>query len=440
LREGSIALALALAACGRSEYEVRVVVPGDVGRAVRVEVAVIGACSDLVVPGEPPPSPILLAAVTDRENPRIGGLAGGRYGLAARAFAENCTVFAAGCADVDVEADGEGTLVVELSEIPPRACEQGESCVDERCAPTAGDGGPGDDGGTREVGVVAELDLDDVVTDIATSGSLAAVAISVGGVALVDVEDPTQPVVLSTVPTEGTAVGVSLGDLLFIADDLAGIHVVSVVDPQSPSVYTLRLGGVLGVAAPPAGEGPEAILVTRAMDVIVYDTSMLSQLDYRGAWGGWYVTDAAWFGNYGVTVSETLAKLDTTPDDPEPIDSRQFGKDLPATALAVTASVAWVALGDQGARAYDLLGLDLPELATAEVTGTVDDIAAAGDVVVVVSSAGLEILDADARPVAPVIATVPVAAPSTVALIDGHALVGSGRRLVVVDLGPGPTR
>lgn len=434
-----LVLALVHGACERSEYEVRVIVPGD-REAVRVEVGLIASCEEVGVPGSPLPSPILLAAVGDGESPRLGGVAGGSYGLAGRAFAEGCLVFAAGCKDVRLEADGEGTLTLELAAIEPRPCPEGERCTDERCVPSEEpelDAGTGDDAGpTREPAVVAQLELDDVITALDAFGDLAAVGISVGGVALVDVGDPSVPRVVATVPTDGSAVSVSLGELLFVIDDLRGILMVDVTTPESPVVFTYAISGVNGVVAPPRGEGrPDAIIVPRDLEVRVYDASNPETLLSIGVWDGWDVVDAAWFGQYGVVVSEAISTFDARLNTPATLESRTFGDPVTATAISVSSSVAWVALGAGGLRAYDLLVEGLPEVATADTTGIVQDVAAARDVVVAVGSAGLEVVDGSVRPSAPVVASVPVVTPSRVALTSGHALVGSGRDLVIVDLG-----
>ncbi len=82
------------------------------------------------------------------------------------------------------------------------------------------------------------------VEDIVVSGDLAYVAAAEAGLVILDVTDPTAPVVVGSVDTPGWAFGVDVvGGLAYVGDGPAGFRIVDVSDPAAP---TLR-----GVSATP---------------------------------------------------------------------------------------------------------------------------------------------------------------------------------------------
>jgi len=140
----ALGAAAALGCSERGEYSVTVRLPGDPARAARVEVAVLPSCDDVETPGD---EPVLALRVTDAPGGEaLGTVPIGRHALYARAWEADCTLYAAGCAPFEVEADTRGSIAVELREIPPRGCPAGESCDEGRCTPGA-DAGP--DAGSR---------------------------------------------------------------------------------------------------------------------------------------------------------------------------------------------------------------------------------------------------------------------------------------------------
>lgn len=158
LRWLSCALLLA-AACGDDGSGYRVLVRfGDdalAERTERIEVALIGACDELAR-GAPPPSTARRLEVERGETPAaFGEVEAGTAGLYARGFDEDtCSVVAAGCATVELEEGGSGTLVVQIDAIPERGCPGGTQCVAGSCTSVGGvDAGPArDDGGSRDAG------------------------------------------------------------------------------------------------------------------------------------------------------------------------------------------------------------------------------------------------------------------------------------------------
>lgn len=148
---------LALAACEDGGYDLVVHVPDDASRAAVVEVAVLGSCSEVQDPGEAADAPIRTVAVSGARSEPIGWLAEGSYGLHGRAWDSDCFLYAGGCSPARIEDGGSGTLDVFLAALPPRGCDDDETCSGGRCLPpdTATDGGPEPD---VDAGLDAEVD------------------------------------------------------------------------------------------------------------------------------------------------------------------------------------------------------------------------------------------------------------------------------------------
>jgi hypothetical protein len=71
------------------------------------------------------------------------------------------------------------------------------------------------------------------------------VADGAGGLQIVDVTDPTAPVIVGARSTQTSAVGLSLvGDLVYVADRSSGMHVIDAGDPTAPILIgSIRLDG-----------------------------------------------------------------------------------------------------------------------------------------------------------------------------------------------------
>ena len=141
---GTIALG-AIACEEGGGYPVLVHRPGDAVRAARVDLSVLSSCGEIRSLGDDPVSP--WRVIDAEDGSVIGNLPAGRFGLYARAFQDDCALYAAACAPFDVEAGGEGTIEVFLTEVPTRTCGPEASCAAGRCEGGADAGEP--DGGTR---------------------------------------------------------------------------------------------------------------------------------------------------------------------------------------------------------------------------------------------------------------------------------------------------
>ena len=85
--------------------------------------------------------------------------------------------------------------------------------------------------------VVGRLSLPGTQTRIVADGSRAYLAGGAAGVHIVDVSNPTSPTLLGTLDTTGTAQGLAVsGARLYVADGKAGLLVADVSDPARPKV------------------------------------------------------------------------------------------------------------------------------------------------------------------------------------------------------------
>ena len=153
---------LVLCSCDAGSYQISVAFEPSslVADAVRVELAVIADC-DAQTLGSVAAAPVLTTALRRMDVPMpLGALPPGSYGLYGRATNAECTVMAAGCAPIVVEAGGSGLLEVTLRAQTGVPCPSGTSCSVGECV-AGGDAGVVD-AGPRDAGVcTADGECDD---------------------------------------------------------------------------------------------------------------------------------------------------------------------------------------------------------------------------------------------------------------------------------------
>ena len=129
------------------EVSVRVYVPAADTLARRVEVAVVATCAEVADDlGADPEAPLQVVEALVASPEPLGLLPEGGYGLYARAWREDCILYAAGCDSFRIP-DEDGIVDVALATIATHACGPGDSCVDDRCVPDAD--APEPDAGAR---------------------------------------------------------------------------------------------------------------------------------------------------------------------------------------------------------------------------------------------------------------------------------------------------
>jgi hypothetical protein len=86
-----------------------------------------------------------------------------------------------------------------------------------------------------EVEILAELELPDIAADIEVRDGIAYIAALNAGLLMVDVAEPTSPVLVGRLDTPGKARRVALdGDIALIADLGGGLRIVDIGDPEAP--------------------------------------------------------------------------------------------------------------------------------------------------------------------------------------------------------------
>jgi hypothetical protein len=152
---GALAALLGAAGC-QGTYTVTVAFDDDAlrSRASGVEVSFVGSCEGLPGDGEAPVDPsVLVEFAAGERSAELGEIAPGPHGVYARVRDDGCTVYAAGCAEVVLEAGGSGELVVHVGPVDGPACEPAERCAEGLCV----DGGPD---GDADVDTDADADAD----------------------------------------------------------------------------------------------------------------------------------------------------------------------------------------------------------------------------------------------------------------------------------------
>jgi hypothetical protein len=127
----------------------------------------------------------------------------------------------------------------------------------------------------------------------ATDGSVALVANSFSGLQVVDVTDPSHPILAATLDTPGEAVDVAIrGEFGFVADGQTGLLIVDLTDPYAPVVVATV--DTPGVARAVCLEGDWAYVADMEAGVQVVDISDPRLASLAASFcPGFYVLDIA---------------------------------------------------------------------------------------------------------------------------------------------------
>ncbi|MBI2893424.1 MAG: hypothetical protein HYY06_07715 [Deltaproteobacteria bacterium] len=478
---------LAVAACSEDAYRVLVHVPAPSDRATRVEVSVIGSCGEVVTLGDPPSEPISQSEVSGDAPAPLGALEPGAYGLYARAWDGQCSLYAAGCSPARVEAGGSGPLDVFLARIAERGCAAGQTCADGVCVgpDASGDSGldAGSDGGSDggsdarsdsgsdggpdaadpcaevrcpdrqtcrggacfpecEPAIVGSVDTLGEAFGVAVSGTTAYVAASTAGLVVVDVSDPAAPVRLGDVDM-GWAAGLAVREpWAFVAADSSGLLTVDVSDPMAPII----VGQVDTVSETEAVAlaGNLALVATSGEGLTIAD------VEFPGDPSGVSTVEAEPPGDVdGVAVSGNLAFIGCSSSGLQIVDfgnpneayvAAQLETPGDADDVVLLGSYAFVADDEQGVVVVDVEVTDEPDdVATVALAGSAEGLATLDDLVLVAAQDPdfLHVIDASDPPNAEVIASVEMPHNAEgLAVWGGYAYVADkAGGLVVVDLG-----
>jgi hypothetical protein len=186
---------------------------------------------------------------------------------------------------------------------------------------------------TGEIAILAELELPDIISDIEVRDGIAYIAASNAGLLVVDVAEPTSPVLVGRVDTPGNAIRVALdGDLALIADHRGGLRLVDIGDPESPRELSSMVDDYAVVEAVPIGgyayvatfDAIRIIDISRPSDpvslgsfqpntfinvITIHENLALIGTSYRGLqiYDATHPTDPVWLGEYNNVEDEYKA-------------------------------------------------------------------------------------------------------------------------------------
>jgi len=247
-----------------------------------------------------------------------------------------------------------------------------------------------------DVSLVGSCDTPSYATGVALAGDYAYVADNASGLQVVDISDPTNPVLAGNYDTPNYAHDVAIaGDYAFVADRDSGLQIIDVSDPTNPSwaggydaptyIYGVTLAGNRAYLA--AHDGGLVVLdisdPTNPVWVGSYDTSGYSQ-DVAIAGDYAYVAD----GSSGLQVIDI-----SDPANPVSVGSH----DTPgyANAVVISGDYAYVSDSSGGLQVVDINDPTTPVLAgSCGTTNDASGVAVAGDrAYLAVGSAGLQVVD-----------------------------------------------
>ncbi|MBK7189059.1 MAG: T9SS type A sorting domain-containing protein [bacterium] len=245
--------------------------------------------------------------------------------------------------------------------------------------------------------LAATLDTPGEAVDVAIRGEFGFVADGQTGLLIVDLTDPYAPVVVATVDTPGVARAVCLeGDWAYVADMEAGVQVVDISDPHLASLAASFCPGsyVLDIAV----GGHKAYIAANSDGLLVVDVRDPLHAQFEGAVDGiWHVQTVATGGNYVYAASGFSADIDIVEigalSSPRLVQTMY----LPDDCVDVTAvdSRLYVASSEAGLLVYDVSELDAIQLVGGvDTPGYAYGTAVAGGLAVVADfDRGLHVID-----------------------------------------------
>ncbi|MCP4545287.1 MAG: T9SS type A sorting domain-containing protein [bacterium] len=202
---------------------------------------------------------------------------------------------------------------------------------------------------------IGALDTAGAALDIALAGDIACVAAGEAGLQIIDITTPGTPLLIDTCDTPSSAQGVAIaGDLVLVADDDRGLQIIDITDPAHPAI----IGAI---------NTPDSAL------------------------------DIAVAGNYALIADgdSGLQVIDIT----DPAHPAGVGTiDTPGTACGITLAgdLACVADGASGLRLFDITDPTLPvPIGTCDTPGAALGVGISGDLVLVAMVGGLGLVDID---------------------------------------------
>lgn len=136
MRLFSLACTVACCGCEGDGYRILVMFDpaGLADEVALVEVSVVAACPPADLVGEAPIGALRTVQIREGvSTPALGAVPAGSYALHAIGRDADCTIVAAGCTAVAVEAEGTGSFTIVARELAGAGCQVPERCVDATC-------------------------------------------------------------------------------------------------------------------------------------------------------------------------------------------------------------------------------------------------------------------------------------------------------------------
>jgi hypothetical protein len=267
---------------------------------------------------------------------------------------------------------------------------------------------------------VGSFDTPGLANAVAVDGDHAFIADETYGLQIIDISDPTTPLLLDNVDTPGYARGLAVaGNHVFVADEYQGLQVIDITDPT---------GGLLigayntpGFAADVAVAGDHAFVADDSQGLIVIDITDPSNPTLAGSYdtpGAAYALELV--ANYAYVADALTLQVIDISDPTSPILAGSYDTADYAIGIAVDGDFAYVAVGENGLQIVDISDPTSPTLAGyLDTAGWVYDVFLVGDhAYLAAGDAGLLVVD--------------VSDPTSPALTDSQDTVGSAHGVAVV--------
>ncbi len=246
---------------------------------------------------------------------------------------------------------------------------------------------------------LASVPLAGTAVDVAVSGDFVWVALTTGGVQVVDLSDPASPVLRGAVGTGGPASRVILpgGAFGYVADGDGGLAILAVGDPDAPTVMgsVATPGGAWGVAVS-GGLGFVAGAEQGLRVVDVNDPRAPQEIGAYDMVAGQAFSVAVEPGDFACVADGTLGFL--TVDISDPANPSWVGyHDVPGVALdvALHGTTALVAAAEEGLQLLSVADpTNIGFFSEFTTEGPAYAVALVGDLAVVAEgSSGIELVD-----------------------------------------------
>lgn len=197
--------------------------------------------------------------------------------------------------------------------------------------------------------------LPDAIWGVTVSGNYVYVAAYTGGLQIIDVSDPTNPLRVGAYDTPGSAVGVAVsGNHAYVADYYSGLEIIDITNPASP--FLAGSYDTVGVAVAVAVSGYYAYVADDWAGIEIINISNPATPILTGGYNtGGHVRGVAVYGNYVCAADSDLGMPVINVSNPAaPTLAGGCATTGIAQAVSVAGSHAYVADYSAGLQVIDL--------------------------------------------------------------------------------------